>query len=115
MYGVNAGSGRRRHPEGRKRNAQRTLAASRRLESAQFTGQHAHKVYDGTKVKAVVLGSTAVFGGVSHDPALNLSYAIRRALRPITVPVAKVLDGQGRHIADISVDPVTGVRKRVPV
>jgi hypothetical protein len=69
----------------------------------------------GGSVSGIVIGVGGPSGGCSSNPATGFSYQFRRMLRPIRVAPAIVLDGSGRHIATITVDPVTGDRRRVPV
>lgn len=49
------------------------------------------------------------------DPAVTWAYRVRRLLKPIRVAPTTVTDTNGKPIATITVDPITGIRTRKPI
>jgi hypothetical protein len=85
-------------------------------ESSKVTGELtvADRSASGRKT-GIVFGVTGPSGGMSSDPSVSFAYWVRRKMRPIRVAPTEVRDGEGRLIARIVVDPVTGQRRREPV
>lgn len=54
-------------------------------------------------------------GTLIQDPRVVLARMLRGRLKPIRIAPTIILDGGGRHIATITVDPVTGARTRTEV
>ena len=59
--------------------------------------------------------SQVIGGRFSASPATSAAYWLRRKMRPMIFSQTRVLDKDGRHIATITVDPVTGARTRTEI
>lgn len=66
------------------------------------------------KAKALLFSTRGPSGGMSGDPSISgWGAMVNRKLRIFTTPPAMIYDAEGKLIAKIVVDPVTGKRTRV--
>lgn len=63
----------------------------------------------------LLVGRSTDVGRTVGNPATDFAYSLRRRLKPIQVAPCVVTGRDGRPIAEIRTDPVTGKRTRVPV
>jgi hypothetical protein len=52
---------------------------------------------------------------LGYNTGYQRAYYIFKKMQPIRVPPARILNGAGRHVAMVVVNPITGSRHRLPV
>lgn len=101
----------------RRKSSQKLRAAKGRTSSTPPESRQAgttiiRNTTRGT-LKSITVAVTRLDGGVSHDPAVSLAYAVRRALRiQRPVPRVTIYDAHGQPVAEY--DPNTRTRKEIP-
>jgi hypothetical protein len=78
-----------------------TSYTSDRAASGQMIGLYVH--------------SHRVIGQAVGDPGVAFAYRLRRQMRPIKIAPTTIYDGDGKAIARVEIDSVTGKRSRIPL